>query len=84
MSAAAEEHEAWELFRMARENDFGEQKSREMTDTPKPRRGRPPGSKSSDRDEMIRARCTPEQRATFERLGGADWLRRQLDLLQVR
>ena len=29
--------------------------------------------------EIVRARVTQEQAATFERLGGAAWLRRTLD-----
>lgn len=31
------------------------------------------------RTTRVDARVTPEQRAKFERLGGATWLRRQID-----
>jgi|GEM_PF-2452177 hypothetical protein len=41
--------------------------------------GRPKGSKSSDRDDMIRVRCNRAQREAFEQLGGADWLRELID-----
>ena len=37
-------------------------------------RGRPPNP-AVRLDEIIRARVTAEQRATFERIGGAVWLR---------
>ena len=41
--------------------------------------GRPPGSRTSDRDVMVRARVSAPQRETWEALGGAEWLRAQLD-----
>jgi hypothetical protein len=41
----------------------------------KPVRGRPPHAPAVRRDQIIRARVTVEQRATFERIGGAAWLR---------
>lgn len=47
--------------------------------TPAKRRGRPPGSRTSDRDDVIRVRCSERQRQEFERRGGADWLRGLLD-----
>ncbi|KQP37588.1 hypothetical protein ASF44_14695 [Pseudorhodoferax sp. Leaf274] len=42
--------------------------------------GRPEGSIKTDRTATIPAtRCTPDQRATWEALGGVDWLRSVLD-----
>lgn len=50
-----------------------------MTDAASRKPGRPAGSRTSDRTRMVRVRCSPEQEAAFEALGGADWLRAQLD-----
>lgn len=54
------------------------------TKVPKRPRGRPPGSTTPRTVVLSPVRCTPEQRDTFQRLGGPDWLRRQLDLLRPR
>lgn len=49
-----------------------------MTPQPKPR-GRPPGSTGKAREAQIPAmRCTPEERAKYERLGASKWLREAL------
>lgn len=47
--------------------------------TVKRKPGRPPGSTTDRTATIPSARCTPEQRVKFQRLGGADWLRRQID-----
>lgn len=36
------------------------------------------GRPSAGLTETIRARCTPEEKAAFERLGGSAWLREQI------
>lgn len=47
--------------------------------------GRPEGSTSTERTATIPAtRCTPEQRATWEALGGVDWLRAALDKARAK
>ena len=55
-----------------------------MTTPPKrPHSDRGQGRKSlqgSGPSPSIQARVTPEQKATFKKLGGAGWLRKVLDL----
>ena len=43
--------------------------------------GRPPLA-AGQQSERITVRLTAAQRETFDRLGGAEWLRAQLDILQ--
>lgn len=52
-----------------------------MSVTEPRKRGRPTGSKTTDRDDVVRARVSAPQRETWERLGGADWLRGELNRL---
>jgi hypothetical protein len=52
-----------------------------MTDQPK-RRGRPPGSTlppEQRKEAVVRARVSDAQAATWDMLGGAEWLRPLLD-----
>ena len=51
-----------------------------MTEPAKPRIGRPPLPAGEGRTATIPpVRCTDSQRAKFERLGGAVWLRKAID-----
>lgn len=47
--------------------------------TPPRPRGRPPVAPDRARTAVVRARVTRVQAEKFERLGGAEWLRRQID-----
>lgn len=43
------------------------------------RPGRPAGSSTERTATLPPVRCTPEQRAKFDELGGSNWLREAID-----
>lgn len=48
------------------------------------RMGRPPGSTRTDRTAVIPVqRVTPAQREKFDKLGGSEWLRAQIDKARI-
>lgn len=47
--------------------------------TTKRRPGRPAGSTTERTATIPPVRCTPEQRAKFDALGGTEWLRAAID-----
>lgn len=45
---------------------------------PKAPRGRPRAEPDAAKDDVIKVRCTKAEKAHFEAVGGADWLRAAL------